>query len=534
MKINLLKYKFVSLFLVGLSMGLLASCSESEIIPENPDMNPIPEEMVCEGFELGIPVAFDADIPSPIDAADDLDDYVETKDHFRVFFFDQDGNFIVNPMDRTVTPLGTDNKGRKKFYIRIPFNYIVDRNENVFDVEAIKKKLKDQPFKVAILANWPNPNSENLDTDRDPNWGWRNSKIYQEQYEELTKDGGEVDSKKYPEPALKTIFDLHHLQSYEGDIYSDYISEDKLSKTVDWIDNEGNAIMLDESKNILIPMYGVQNYAALEGWTQGTTFNLSGISDTDDKDAQNIYLLRSVAKIEVYFEGSTKPKDVTIHNINRTSRCEPMDVFTPTDQIWLKDDGYLDHTSLSDPEKLQKDRYCEWYLIGNHGLFSENNYDLSWFYRNWGKSLSPDEGESSSEESPNILEDSPHIFNENFDNVESVSLNYQGKTEEGELFVIYMPEKYMHAPNESENCIPYIDFAYEVKDTRSRFYLTDKQPASTKIEDVVNAPLWPIMRNHKYTFYVGEPDKTPTVPTIMRVRARVSDWNYEKIENTDW
>lgn len=491
------------------------SCMESEYTaPKDSDEVARPVEMPCEGYELGFPVVLD-DIPSGVDEEIDYDDYVETKDHFRIFFFDKDGNFLVNTMDRTVTPLGTDDKGRKKFYVRVPVNYIIDREDKVIDVEAFKNKLKSDNFKIAVLANWPNPEgstdenaSFNEQNPRDPNWGWKNS-ILNPNVEDL-----------------KTINDFHHLQYYYEGIYSVYAKDGKISKTVDWVDSEGNGKMLSEQYNILIPMYGVQDFPALKNWQEGSTYNLSGESDTDDNSEKNIYLLRSVAKIEVYLP--QKPIEIKIHNINRSARCEPMDVFTPTNKIWLKEDEFIDHTSQLIDDNNDLNSLCEWYRIGNHGLYSTSSSKdnwLPWFYSSWHLGVN-------NESDTSIDLSYPHIFNENIDNVESVSMTWQRSTGEGELYVIYVAEKYMDAyslDESSEPLIPYVEFKYNDSSSISRFYLTDTQPSSTNIEDVVKAPLWPIMRNHVYSFYVSEGG----IPTILEIRARVADWGYHRLNN-EW
>lgn len=115
-----------------------------------------------------------------------------------------------------------------------------------------------------------------------------------------------------------------------------------------------------------IPMYGVKDFDPIPDWQRGTTHNLEG----------NISLIRALAKVEVYIKSDFgEPRHVLMRGMNRAARCEPMDVHTPTDEIW-KDNHYTD-----DPNEL-----CEWYRIFHHGPnYKISNYQdwLSWFYGSW-------------------------------------------------------------------------------------------------------------------------------------------------------
>lgn len=128
-----------------------------------------------------------------------------------------------------------------------------------------------------------------------------------------------------------------------------------------------------------IPMYGVQKFGKLEGWwDEGASFDLTaGGQSTDGKDyeAKTLSLLRAVAKVEVLIPKSIGvPKHVYLHSLNSTVRCEPMDVSTPTDQLWK------DHKNG-----------CEWELVQKHGTFmvdgkyttDDYKQKLGWYYGNW-------------------------------------------------------------------------------------------------------------------------------------------------------
>ena len=128
-----------------------------------------------------------------------------------------------------------------------------------------------------------------------------------------------------------------------------------------------------------IPMYGVQKFKALDGWwDEGASFDLTtGGQDTNGNkyEAKTIALLRAVAKIEVIIPKSLGvPKHVYLHSLNASVRCEPMDVATPTNELWK------DHNTG-----------CEWKLVQVHGTFikdekyTTDDYKtkLAWYYGNW-------------------------------------------------------------------------------------------------------------------------------------------------------
>ncbi|MCH5329107.1 MAG: hypothetical protein J1E02_08805 [Coprobacter sp.] len=128
-----------------------------------------------------------------------------------------------------------------------------------------------------------------------------------------------------------------------------------------------------------IPMYGVQKFDRLEGfWDEGASFDLTmGGQNVNGKEyiTRNISLLRAVAKVEVLIPKSLGvPKHVYLHSLNSSVRCEPMDVATPTDQLWK-----------------EHNNGCEWTLVQKHGTFIENGKyttddykkKLAWYYGNW-------------------------------------------------------------------------------------------------------------------------------------------------------
>lgn len=146
----------------------------------------------------------------------------------------------------------------------------------------------------------------------------------------------------------------------------------------DYVENYSD--LLDEDQ--FIPMYGIQKYDALTTWEKGKTYNLSEQtgSQTGNYQYKSIKLLRSVVKLELripMYDDSGKYIDIDnawaqIWLNNYMSRCEPMDVSTPTNEIW------------SDEHDA-----CEWTSIRDYGLLADNDGSaifkekLGWFYGSW-------------------------------------------------------------------------------------------------------------------------------------------------------
>lgn len=78
------------------------------------------------------------------------------------------------------------------------------------------------------------------------------------------------------------------------------------------------------SQDYPIPMYGIQRFEPIEEWDWGTPVLL-------DKD---IFLLRSVVRLDLYVPADMTVNFLTLFYSNVFSRCEPMDVWTPTDILW--------------------------------------------------------------------------------------------------------------------------------------------------------------------------------------------------------
>lgn len=311
---------------------------------------------------------------------------------------------------------------------------------------------------------------------------------------------------------------------------------------------DSNRDAMFPSKDNPIPMYGVQKFIGIGNyWEKGKVFDLfnGNLMDPDtwitdkeqvfhgehkyveaatgqswenwDKSKTTIHLLRSLARVDLYIpkyydnlSGYGAPSYVYMRSLNRHSRCEPMDVSTPTNEIWAK-------------------RAAEWDNICSVGSFralsSNNEYvkRISWFYGNWKSWWTGDLATSVNRTPPSII--NPRINRSDF--ARFVEL----KTSENEPhhYVFYLPEKYLDDPNTvgdptSTPKVVHIEFRLSNKNTTTNLddgdayniYFTDYRDNMPKItpgqgittwadnEELASFinKCWPIMRNHIYSFNV--------------------------------
>lgn len=265
-----------------------------------------------------------------------------------------------------------------------------------------------------------------------------------------------VDYKKGIDDSGATIYyENYHVYDFiagtvkpdEG--FDDKIGQPTLGATSTWVDWDGRDGELNGNANKgdngvryfmpptedhPIPMYGIQNFNKLENWVKGTPFNLSKVtSDQKDYDYKAIALLRSVVKLELVLPSSVDAAWVALIYPNVYARCEPMNVWDPTDEIWSKSEDT--HSS----GYKWKEGDCEWYNIRTYGATSRgddvdlNSYSatpvesvkrykerMSWFYGAWSEN-GPDgkprwselvlSGEGYKSQIGNTLPPFPQIFN---------------------------------------------------------------------------------------------------------------------------
>ena len=332
-------------------------------------------------------------------------------ERFRILFFDSNGKFLFESKNRWVKQIDIKG-GYSGWYVSVPFGPFGDDSYGEgkeYDWELIRDRLTSASFKVAILANRPahlrypgNFADSELEL---PNGVFDNDGPYW---------GPEHTGKK-------DIFELHHYQydiiyadkglhSTPNAAYYDFVMGDiktdrpTMGSAINWVsfDNDDNdKVMLTSSVAMRhikmpseehpIPMYGIQQFAPIpkDVWKKGSPFDLSNLQtdihkiDVAEYNAKSVSLLRSCVRLDLVIpktvKNGAKPQHISLWYSNIYSRTEPMDTWTPTDELWK------DH-----------DTECEWKAILDYGpisskVFSGGNGDtkdayqkrLSWFYGVW-------------------------------------------------------------------------------------------------------------------------------------------------------
>lgn len=414
------------------------SCTDDAIVGIN-DVG-VPTE-ITDGYSLNLMVTLDkmggtstmrdasvapvADLPEDLV---DMENYIDPE-KFRVLFFDKNDKFLFESKSRWVKKLTQTDDDHTDWFVSIPvFSYGND-TEYDWDWKAIRDKLVKDDFKIAVLANRPGVEvfpelSDNKSTggkdvrkwfdNTGPHWGREQTIWYAEQ-------NGKGDL-----TTAKDVFDLHHSQYdpiYENKnnnlghydfimTYDEHEGEKKpfMSSTSSWVswgDNNddtdkdyamkkrtektSNGITtysfsdktwrhaIHPSETNPIPMYGIQRFEKLGvDWKEGTTINLAREGD------KPISLLRSVVRIELLMpkhkaDGSEqqKPNHMALWYPNIYARCEPMDVWTPTNQIWGESLG--DHLS----DKCEIDAIMNYGPIAISPIAYTYQERLSWLYGAW-------------------------------------------------------------------------------------------------------------------------------------------------------
>ena len=232
-KIYKVTYKAIAIMMgIALCSITAVSCVDDDINIDDQDRD---GGIELEGDVLAFTMELDkslstrsgSDITGSIIKKEDIegkDDWIDMQDKFRIFFFSEKGDFLFGVTDRIIGSLENrpNSTAKDYWYIRIPMTMIVDRDNKEYDMAKIKNYLKNYPFKIAVLANWPNggekinpgdfdDSSENNFKDNpssslkgEPLWGWSNSI--------LNKDASDI----------KNINDLHFLfeDTYYGNTES--------------------------------------------------------------------------------------------------------------------------------------------------------------------------------------------------------------------------------------------------------------------------------------------------------------------------
>ncbi|MCH5229327.1 MAG: hypothetical protein J1F12_04950 [Muribaculaceae bacterium] len=341
------------------------------------------------------------------------------------------------------------------------------------------------------------------------------------------------------------------------------------------------------SDNQLIPMFGCQQYDKLQDyWRPGTLFNLSNynrISSTNDYDSKEISLLRSVAKVELKIPKSLKSHHVYLRCSNRHSRYEPMDVSTPTDLIWADNSINGKHSEKCEWHKLiGHEPFYE--PGGSDSDFTKYKQKLAWYYGSWNDGSGEIGGvtipaSNAYGNTPTVSptdatnwDGYPHIINPRILRSDFAEFIYTGEADGiYHRYVMYVPEKFVDDPNntgkiEDNPKVCHIEFrrgpnddgkngdpwsnvdddnCYRIYFTKDGFYNYNNQGYPDFRKDANNVERnwenyyeqntdilkqhWPIIRNHVYSFTVGDDDQVAII-----VNLEVLPWKNVEEMNYTW
>ena len=307
-----------------------------------------------------------------------------------------------------------------------------------------------------------------------------------------------------------------------------------------------------------ISMYGIQDFEPLGTyWPEGTSFNLSRYDNTHTGDPNNeykyrtIYLLRSVAKVEVMVPTAIfpKPSHMYMRTINRFSRSAPLDVFTPTDIIWngwsndyagkytqssFRDSGNNTH-NYADAKGVDQEaeniRLYGFTYDPNSSVLNDYRNAVAWLFGLWAKEY----GWNWNNENINIRNSNqpyPRVFNTRISRSDFAHMIDGGKTtvdgQEYYYYYAYLPEKNVTDPNDKGTLseapkVMRIEMRFGDRNTDAnlddnasyRIYFTpggkgsginsrdDYDGAMESSSGMDNLKeIYPVMRNHLYRFKI--------------------------------
>ena len=412
------KYLLICTFLTGV-FSLATSCTDEDLPIEPPkDDLPVYDEDV---FSLNFVVTVDnMGSKSQYDPSADPEEITKWENYinperFRVLFFDMDDKFLFESKNRWVKQIDAENSF-SSWYVSVPLGAFGNDSYGEgkeYDWDDIHDKLTDGKFKIAILANRP---AQLLYP------GFVDSEL------SLT-DGVFDNDGPYWGPdqqGKRTLFELQHFQydiiytdkgehgTKTNSSYYDFImskidtDRPEMGSAINWVsfDNGDTDKELLSGTNYMrnikmpskahpIPMYGVQIFDPIPkaAWKKGTAFDLSNLpseaypDDIAGYKVNTISLLRCCVRLDLKIPKSVmsgkQPTFVTLWYSNIYSRTEPMDNWTPTDQIWNQNG------------KTHSDDNCEYSRLQQYGPMVTNSSPgngttkalyqqrLKWFYGAW-------------------------------------------------------------------------------------------------------------------------------------------------------
>lgn len=295
----------------------------------------------------------------------------------------------------------------------------------------------------------------------------------------------------------------------------EFVCDEYLSGT----DREGVLPSVDQP----IPMYGIQSFPKIASWATPKLQNISS-------GGRDIKLIRALAKVVVYIAKNNEPTHIYMRSMNRMARNEIMDLTTPTSETW-KSHG-------------NGEGDCEFFRIQNYGTGyvdkNTNNFTTwyPWFYGSWWSWWENEKIKGQT--------DPPQIFNPDVERSDYVHF-IKDETFKGNFYryILYVPDKGLSDPNTADDLskapkVCHIEYRSTtmgnyteyLDDNRCyRIYFTDYTTNETIKNTLYNGyetgyelsddnlkQHWPIIRNHRYTFQVGQGNDP------QEIRVKVQPW----------
>lgn len=307
-------------------------------------------------------------------------------------------------------------------------------------------------------------------------------------------------------------------------------------------DIDRTGLFPDEDANP-IPFYGVQEFDPISNWNEGL-FHLSYPSTASKNyNHKQVFLLRSIAKIEVEFKksalGNRKPSHVYLRSSNRSARCTTKDSWTPTEDLWFgkpDDPAYPWHIDGVELANIMAKghTYADQSDIDATGMGNIKYYKnrTAWFHGAW---LDPGldwkwNGEDVGTVDGTAME-YPRVYNARIDRSDFIRfLEVDDPGSDSWKFVLYVPEKNIDDANTIGNPtdtpkIPHLEIRFDEWNENLNFddngayrvYFVDYSSIDVndffpfrdgyggngfeKNKDKLSK-LYPILRNHIYRFKI--------------------------------
>ena len=306
------------------------------------------------------------------------------------------------------------------------------------------------------------------------------------------------------------------------------------------------------SSHQLVPMYGIQEFDPLgDYWIPGQIFDLSHDNgfNRPGYNHKAIYLLRSVARVEVLVSKEFKNKydnylpRLIMRSMNRTARCMPLDVITPTEKIWdevdqeilnIREHGPFYTTEFGDDLAAEQEEFRN---------------RLAWFYLKW-VDLWDWTWNGWQPTTMNTTLTPPSVFNSKIDRADYVRMikvddNYDGY----ERYVLYMPDKAIDDADDAGDLsatpkVPHLEVRLKGEsvsnlddNNHERIYFMDYASTGGPVTSKDNNGYktydsyekntenlkkhWPVVRNHIYRFRV-HPSGNENVSVTLYVAGAAS------------